>query len=113
MGVPNNEESDQEVVTVLDEKGNVEQYVLPHHSTTLAAGPSKRHTNKAEGLAVPQMLEIQQGILNETRNVRGSLDRLGNQLEVMNSTFSSCMDAMTTMLEVISNSLEEIAAKKN
>ncbi len=38
---------------------------------------------------------------------------LGDQLEVMNSTFSTCLEVMTTMLEVIANSLAEIAGKKD
>ncbi|XP_063856294.1 uncharacterized protein LOC135097885 isoform X4 [Scylla paramamosain] len=77
-----------------------------------AAGPSRRHRGRLDGVAVPQMVEIQKGILSETRNIRASLDRIGDQLEVMNSTFSSHVKAMTTVLEVIANSLAKIASKK-
>ena len=91
----------------------------PPQAPAHAAGPSRRHTSRAETAAVPQMVDIQQGILSEIRNLRSSVDRLTDSVDRLgdhmesNTRVSSHTENMCTMLEVIANSLADIAAKQD
>ncbi|XP_045132105.1 uncharacterized protein LOC123516613 isoform X2 [Portunus trituberculatus] len=85
----------------------------PPKAALPAAGPGRRRNGKLDNMAItPRMLTIQNGILSEMRNIGASLDKIGDQLEVMNSTFSSHLKAMTGVLQVIANSLVESAYKE-
>lgn len=89
---------------------------LPSSSSPKAAvpagGPIWRHKRKLDRVTISQMVEIQHGILTETRNIRASLDKIGDQLKVLNSTFSSHIN-VPAVLDVIANSIVKIASKKN